>query len=318
VLARGRWTPRIETAAGPAGKNLGRGGQEEKGSRDVPLARGGCSSRATSAVPPTAASTSAPRLRPVEANPLAHVKLFGRRGLRRVGRGASSLGSGRRARSGLQGSRPRSRRRRPPSIHSASCLSNPGATSSSAERTSRHSRMKTPAKPQYALAGSIDSISLLRRDLPSLPRCANLKRSVDGPSAAPRTRRPRRPAESLRSSTAAGVVGLWEFDQVAQKIAWWAFGANRRTRRLSRPSNARKPSSPAILATPGPSASTAQRAARPASQRSARRACEHPGPLRPSRSRRPAKRIAGVRSAEGWGPTSSPQPDFGPPTRFAD
>ena len=39
-------------------------------------------------------------------------------------------------------------------------------------------RTRVPGKPQYSLVGSIDSLSLLRRDLPSLLDAADLKRRV--------------------------------------------------------------------------------------------------------------------------------------------
>ena len=86
-------------------------------------------------------------------------------------------------------------------------------------------RMKTPGKPQYALIGSMDSVSLLRRDLPSLSDAADLKRTVMGERGA-------RELGGLADLPSHAIldrgrlVGLWEFDPEAQKIAWWAFGAN--------------------------------------------------------------------------------------------
>jgi hypothetical protein len=92
-------------------------------------------------------------------------------------------------------------------------------------------RMKTPAKPQYALVGSIDSISLLRRDLPSLVEEADLKRSV----MAERGARELGGLADLPSHAILDrgrLVGLWEFDPEAQKIAWWAFGADPKDKAL--------------------------------------------------------------------------------------
>jgi hypothetical protein len=86
-------------------------------------------------------------------------------------------------------------------------------------------RVRVPGKPQYALVGSIDSISLLRRDLPSLIEESDLKRSVAG-------ERGGRPLGGLADLPSHAIldrgrlVGLWEFDPDAQRIAWWAFGAN--------------------------------------------------------------------------------------------
>jgi hypothetical protein len=92
-------------------------------------------------------------------------------------------------------------------------------------------RLKTPGKPQYALVGSIDSISLLRRDLPSLTDAADLTRSVVGDRGA-------RELGGLADLPSHAIldrgrlVGLWEFDPEAQKIAWWAFGANPKDKAL--------------------------------------------------------------------------------------
>jgi hypothetical protein len=92
-------------------------------------------------------------------------------------------------------------------------------------------RAKPPARPQYALVGSIDSISLLRRDLPSLVDPADLKRSVAGERGA----RELGGLSDLPSHAILDrgrVVGLWEFDPEARTIAWWAFGANPKDKAL--------------------------------------------------------------------------------------
>jgi len=86
-------------------------------------------------------------------------------------------------------------------------------------------RTKPPAKPHYALVGSIDSISLLRRDLPSLIDAADLKRNVMGERGA-RELGGLADLPSHAILDRGRVVGLWEFDPDAGKIAWWAFGAN--------------------------------------------------------------------------------------------
>jgi hypothetical protein len=92
-------------------------------------------------------------------------------------------------------------------------------------------RFRAPGKPQYALVGSIDSVSLLRRDLPSLLDPGDLKRAVVGERGA-------RELGGLADLPSHGIfdrgrlVGLWEFDPDEQRIAWWAFGANPRDRAL--------------------------------------------------------------------------------------
>jgi hypothetical protein len=92
-------------------------------------------------------------------------------------------------------------------------------------------RMSRPARPQYALVGSIDSFSLLRRDLPSLVEEADLKRVVAGDRGA-------RELGGLADLPSHAIldrgrlVGLWEFDTEARKIAWWAFGADPKDKAL--------------------------------------------------------------------------------------
>jgi hypothetical protein len=81
---------------------------------------------------------------------------------------------------------------------------------------------RPPAKPQYALVGSVDGISLLRRDLKSLLAEQDLTRMVPGEKG---------------SSVAGGlvdlpchaildrgrVVGLWEYDPATESIARMSF-----------------------------------------------------------------------------------------------
>jgi hypothetical protein len=75
---------------------------------------------------------------------------------------------------------------------------------------------QTPRKPQYALVGSLDSINLLRRNLPTLiapedeGRVTGSKgRVVDLPNHAIFDR--------------GRLIGLWEFDPAAGAIAWTCF-----------------------------------------------------------------------------------------------
>jgi hypothetical protein len=92
-------------------------------------------------------------------------------------------------------------------------------------------RSKVPAKRQYAMVASIDSLSLLRRDLPSLLDAADLTRAVAGEKG---TRELGGLADlpSHAIVDRGRVVGLWEFDPAAGKIAWWAFGADARDKAL--------------------------------------------------------------------------------------
>jgi len=83
-------------------------------------------------------------------------------------------------------------------------------------------RTKVPAKPRYALVGSIDSISLRRRDLPSLLDPADLTRAVVGA----RGRCDLGGIADLPSHAILDrgrLVGLWEYDVERERIAWWPF-----------------------------------------------------------------------------------------------
>ena len=92
-------------------------------------------------------------------------------------------------------------------------------------------RTKTPGKPQYALVGSIDSVSLLRRDLPSLIEPADLKRAVAGDRGA-RELGGLADLPSHAILDRGRVVGLWEFDPGTRTIAWWVFGADPKDKAL--------------------------------------------------------------------------------------
>jgi hypothetical protein len=76
---------------------------------------------------------------------------------------------------------------------------------------------KIPKHPNYTLVSSIDGISLLRRDLPSLMDAPDLKKLVRGS------------ASGLLDLPNHGIfdrgrlVGIWEYDPEAQSIAWLPF-----------------------------------------------------------------------------------------------
>ena len=88
-----------------------------------------------------------------------------------------------------------------------------------AEDRERFERFTVPREPDYRLVSSLDALSLLRRDLksivdpPDFERMANGERSggalMDLPSHAIVDR--------------GRVVGLWEYDQTTQSIAWLPF-----------------------------------------------------------------------------------------------
>jgi hypothetical protein len=83
---------------------------------------------------------------------------------------------------------------------------------------------KEPPTPQYALVSSLDSISLLRRDVIGLVDPADLKRKVLGD----RGTRELGGLSDLPNHAILDrgrLVGLWEFDPDAGSIVWWAFGA---------------------------------------------------------------------------------------------
>ena len=83
-------------------------------------------------------------------------------------------------------------------------------------------RTKVPAKPQYALVGSIDSVSLLRRDLPSLLDGADAKRQVMGAKGmCAFGGLADLPSHAILDR--GRVIGLWEYDADSASIAWCAF-----------------------------------------------------------------------------------------------
>jgi hypothetical protein len=73
-------------------------------------------------------------------------------------------------------------------------------------------KFRAPAKPQYALVGSLDAVLLLRRNLPTVMEESDYRRAggvADLPSHAILDR--------------GRVVGLWEFDPGAGAIVWMTF-----------------------------------------------------------------------------------------------
>ena len=131
-------------------------------------------------------------------------------------------------------------------------------------------RMKAPGKPEYALVASIDSISLLRRDLPSLVDPADMKRVVAGERGAAKSA-DWRTCRATRSWTAAGWSASGNSRPPRSGLRGGRSARTRRPRRWWQLSNGWRRSSPAISATRAPSASTVRRAARRGSQRSERR-----------------------------------------------
>ncbi len=79
-----------------------------------------------------------------------------------------------------------------------------------------------PEKAQYVLVGSIDGISLLRRDLISLLDPADLERQVHADKGL-------KPLSGIADLPSHGIldrgrlVGLWEYDTATESIAWTAF-----------------------------------------------------------------------------------------------
>lgn len=84
-------------------------------------------------------------------------------------------------------------------------------------------RFKAPARPQYALVGSLDSISATRRDVRTLAEEGDLARQVMAGNKA----RPLGGISDLPSHAILDrgrLIGLWEFDPEAQRIVWATFG----------------------------------------------------------------------------------------------
>jgi len=235
VLARGPLDPEgLKAAAGPAVKNLGEEGKKKGLTSTLPLALGRLQQSGHIRRVPTDGRLDHQRYGYAlwKPNPLANVKLSAGEGYVELARRFFLwIGPARAADfqwfSGL-------------GVKAAKAAIDPlglvPVESGSDLLISRtdveaFKRTKTPAKPQYALVGSIDSISLLRRDLPSLVEEADLKRSV----MAERGARELGGLADLPSHAILDrgrAVGLWEFDPEAQKIAWWAFGADPKDKAL--------------------------------------------------------------------------------------
>jgi hypothetical protein len=79
----------------------------------------------------------------------------------------------------------------------------------------RLSAFKPPAKPQYVLVSSLDSVALLRNDTKSLidEKDAELQKTV-GLSEFP----------NHAIMDRGRLVGLWEYDPETEKIVWSSFG----------------------------------------------------------------------------------------------
>ena len=81
---------------------------------------------------------------------------------------------------------------------------------------------KVPKDPQYALVSGLDSIVLLRRDLASLVDAEDRKRSV----FVDRDSKELGGLKDLPSQAIMDrgrVVGIWEYDSVANEIVWVSF-----------------------------------------------------------------------------------------------
>jgi hypothetical protein len=76
---------------------------------------------------------------------------------------------------------------------------------------------KIPRQPQYALVSSIDGISLLRRNLPSLVDTLDLKKLVTGSGAGLVDL----PSHAIFDR--GRLVGIWEYDPEKESIAWLPF-----------------------------------------------------------------------------------------------
>jgi hypothetical protein len=82
---------------------------------------------------------------------------------------------------------------------------------------------RAPDKPQFVLASSLDSLSLLRTGIEALLAPQDMKRSVPGEDGAIEAGR----LKGLPSHTILDrgrLIGLWEYDTASQSIAWMSFG----------------------------------------------------------------------------------------------
>lgn len=92
-----------------------------------------------------------------------------------------------------------------------------------AEDRERWEAFEVPREPHYVLAGSLDGLSLLRRDLSSLVEAADLSRAF---FAGGRSGVLDMPSHAIFDR--GRLVGLWEYDPAAESIAWTAFIPNNR------------------------------------------------------------------------------------------
>jgi hypothetical protein len=90
------------------------------------------------------------------------------------------------------------------------------------EDRDRYERFKPASTPQYALVSSLDGLTLLRRDLATLLDRADAKRkTMGGRAACELGGLTDLPSHAILDR--GRLVGLWEYDQETQSIAWWSF-----------------------------------------------------------------------------------------------
>jgi hypothetical protein len=86
----------------------------------------------------------------------------------------------------------------------------------------RFEAFQTPKQAQYVLSGSLDGLSLLRRDLKGLVDAKDLERKVYGDKGlAPLSGVPDLPSHPIFDR--GRLVGLWEYDTATESIAWTSF-----------------------------------------------------------------------------------------------
>lgn len=85
-----------------------------------------------------------------------------------------------------------------------------------------YAQFKAPKKPEYLLVPSLDGISLLRRDLPSILAEEDLNRQVMGENGLkPFSGLADLPSHAILDR--GRVVGLWEYDVTNSTVAWSSF-----------------------------------------------------------------------------------------------
>jgi hypothetical protein len=84
-----------------------------------------------------------------------------------------------------------------------------------------YERVKPAETPQYALVSSLDGLALLRRDLALLLDPVDAKRKTQGGRVSGIGGLADLPNHAIFDR--GRLVGLWEYNQDAQSIAWWSF-----------------------------------------------------------------------------------------------